>query len=333
MLSTVIAICLPLLGAAPEPATGNVEKAARAALETLPGKTAFVFAEITDEGPKPLFGVRADEDFAVGSSFKLWIFGTLADQVNTAHERLENTMLLERELQGPPHSEMAEWPVGSPVTLYTLALKMISISDNTATDHLIYLLGRRAIEHQMSVMGDTKPQLNLPLLTTREMAMLRDKSAGMPAREYNKLDEAGKRKFLAEHFSGTVDYDKLDFDTAAYDQAEWYAAPMDMARAMEWIYRHTTADKPAHLMRAILAIDPKLDYDRAKWKFVGFKGGSEAQLLAGNWLLESAAGKWYTFHVFYNNPTGKADPEALIKAVQAIFKAIEPTLEGEAKLP
>ena len=51
---------------------------------------------------------------------------------------------------------------------------MISISDNTATDHLLHHLGRRNVEGQMVAMGHGTPQRNRPLLSTREMVMLRD---------------------------------------------------------------------------------------------------------------------------------------------------------------
>ena len=217
----------------------------RRALGNLPGKSGFAFTEITDDGPRELFGVNANESFAVGSSFKLYILGTLADEANASRRRLEDLMLLERIHCGPPHSEMAEWPMGSPVTLHTLALKMISISDNTATDHLLYLLGRERIERQMAVMGHSHPEVNRPLLSTAEMTELRDKKTGLPGKAYQKLDEAAKRKFLAEHFQGVPNFDDLDFDTAAYNVAEWYASPMDMARAMEWIYRHTLEGMPA----------------------------------------------------------------------------------------
>ena len=149
-------------------------------LAALPGETAFAFSEIQDGKPKLLYGVRADKRMAVGSSFKLYIFGTLVDEVNLGRRRADNIMLLRPDLVGPPASEMGTWPMGSPVTLHTLTLKMISISDNTATDHLLYLLGRQRIERQMATMGHGDLAINRPLLSTREMTMLRDKKRGLP---------------------------------------------------------------------------------------------------------------------------------------------------------
>jgi beta-lactamase class A len=321
LLLTLLAACVLPEGSS-KAAEKTVDGAAAAALGKLPGKTAFVFTELTPAGPRVLYGLRADERFAVGSTFKLFILGTLAEEVNADLRQLDGVMRLRADLVGPPSSELAEWPVDSPVTLQTLALKMITISDNTATDHLLYLLGRERIEKQMTTMGNPHAAWNTPLLSTREMTMLRDKKTGMLGREYAKLDDAAKRKFLADRFAGVADYDALDFDTAAYDVAEWYATPLDMAHALAWLKTATEEGRPANPLRGVLAVDPKLPHNAKTWPYVGFKGGSEDQLLAGNWLLKNKSGRWYTLHVYYNNPDGKADQERFIEAVGTIFTAI-----------
>ncbi len=322
MFSCLLAGLLSLTAADP----AAVDKAASKALGELSGQSGFVFAELEATGPRRLYGRNDQQRFAIGSSFKLFILGTLVDQVNAQRRRIDDTMLLQRQLAGPPHSEMAEWPVGAPVTLYTLALKMISVSDNTATDHLLHLLGRETIERQMDRMGDEHAQWNRPLLSTREMTLLRNKKTGLPGRQYQQLDEAAKRAFLAEKFSGPAGYEQLDFDTAAYDIAEWYATPLDMARALNWLRLHTEPSQPAHLLRATLTVDTKLPHDPAIWPFVGFKGGSEDQLLAGNWLLQHRSGRWYSFHVFWNNPQGPIDKDKLIAAVGTLLPAIQAQL-------
>ncbi len=317
-----------VLPAAPkEPSTGDVTEVIQQELAKLPGHTGMVFTELTPKGPQVLFGVRQDERFAVGSSFKLFILGTLIDEVNNDRRSRDDIMRLRADLKGPPHSEMAEWPVGSPVTLSTLSLKMISISDNTATDHLLYLLGRERIEEQMTRMGDRNADWNRPLLSTREMTMLRDKKTGMLGNQYRKLDDAARRKFLADHFQGELDYDAVDFDTGAYDVAEWYATPLDMSYALDWIRNHTQDGMPASQLRQVLTLDKKLQYDQDTWPFVGFKGGSEDQLLAGNWLLKNKNGKWYTFDLFYNDPDGKADQQQAIGVIQGVFRVIENSIQ------
>lgn len=328
MMSSILLLCAGLIAISPDqsPAT-DVTTVAEQTLAKLPGHTAFLFTEIEGDTPQVLYSVRDDERFAVGSSFKLFILGTLAAEVNADRRGLDNVMRLESNLVGPPHSELASWPMGSPVTLQTLALKMISISDNTATDHLLHLLGRQNIEAQMVTMGDKDAQWNIPLLSTREMTMLRDKSKGMPARAYQQLDEAGKRKFLDELSQGPPNYDDLDFDTSAYDLAEWYATPLDMANAMVWLKQNTTPDHAAHPLRAVMAVETKLPHDSEQWPYVGFKGGSEDQLVAANWLLKNRNGHWYTLHVYWNNPDAKIDLQQMAGAIGTIFQAINAAVQ------
>lgn len=322
MSNAALCLLLSLATITADPDQASVDAEAAKILAALPGDTAFAFTEIDEAGPKLLYGVRPDKRMAVGSTFKLFIFGALADEVNHGRRRADDCMLLQARLIGPPQSELADWPIGSPVTLHTLALKMISISDNTATDHLLYLLGRKRVERQMKAMGHSDPAVNRPLLSTREMTALRDKKRDLPGVKYRQLDEAAQRRFLVDLTEGVPDYDALDFDAGTYPVAEWYASPMDMARSLTWIQRHTEPAMPAHELLAILAVDPKLPHDPAVWPYVGFKGGSEDQLLAGNWLLRNRNGRWYTMHLYYNNPHGKADQQQMIEAIGKIFKLV-----------
>jgi Beta-lactamase enzyme family len=316
----LLVLALPLLmGADPRTVEQQLVKEA----EAVPGRRAFLFAELTDKGPVPLYASGAKERFAIGSSFKLFILGALIDEVNHGKRRSEDIMLLRRNQIGPPASEMAEWPVGSPVTLHTYALKMIWISDNTATDHLLYLLGRSRVEEQLQAMGHSDPAVNRPLLSTREMVMVRDKKAAGRLEKWRKLDEAGKRKLLDGEIAGLHDFEAVDFDTAAFDAAEWYATPLDMANALNWLRRNTAQGQTGRPLLQVMAVDPKLKYDKKTWPFVGFKGGSEDQLLCGNWLMQHKNGKWYAFHLFFNNDKGKLNPDEALKVMQKMFAAID----------
>jgi beta-lactamase class A len=316
----LVALGIPLLmGADPRAIEQKLLKEA----EAVPARRAFLFAELADQGPRPIHASGARERFAIGSSFKLFILGALIDEVNKGKRRSEDVMVLRRDLIGPPSSEMAMWPTGSPATLHTYALKMISLSDNTATDHLLYLLGRRRVEEQVQAMGHSDPAVNRPLLFTREMTMIRDKKVPMRAAQWRKLDEAGRRKFLDTEVAGPQDYDALDFDTAALDVAEWYASPMDMAHALDWLRRNTAEGKMGRLLLQVTTVDTKLKFDPAIWSFVGFKGGSEDQLLCGNWLLRHRSGKWYAFHVYFNSDKTKLKEEDVGKAMQKMLTLIE----------
>lgn len=317
--STFIAVGILVVGAEPK---GDDKSTPNELLGTLPGRTAFALFELTERGPEVVQAANEKERFPVGSSFKLYILGTLADDLNAGLRRAEDVMLLRKDLIGPPGSEMAAWPIGSPVTLHTLALKMISISDNTATDHLLYLLGRENVEAHLGLMGHGEPSVNIPLLSTREMVLLRDKANGTPGKKYREMSVPERRQYLDEYCRGPVDYEKVDFDAASYDLAEWYASPMDMSHALDWLRRHGEEGMPGHVAREILAVDPKLPRNVNVWPYIGFKGGSEDQIIAGNWLLRHKNGRWYTLHIYCSSEKEKLDPEKFLKVAEGIFASV-----------
>jgi hypothetical protein len=86
---------------------------------------------------------------------------------------------------------------------------------------------------------------------------------------------------------------------------------------------------PAAGLRLVLTVDPKLNCDPKVWTFVGFKGGSEDQILAGNWLMQHRNGRWYTFHLFWNSPKEPAKGEALLEAIKPILRSIESVLDAQ----
>lgn len=69
---------------------------------------------------------------------------------------------------------MRDGTAGAELTLAVLTLAefadhMVSISDDTATDHLIHHLGREAVQRQLALFGHCRPEAGTPLLTTRAM--------------------------------------------------------------------------------------------------------------------------------------------------------------------
>src|SRR3546814_1671266 len=95
-----------------------------------------------------------------------------------------------------PPAGTANWPKGTPVTLQTLANWMISVSDNGATDTLIHLLGREAIEARMKSAGHSDPSRNIPLLTTVEAFALKGNNFNDLRPDFIKGDDAAQRKLI-----------------------------------------------------------------------------------------------------------------------------------------
>ena len=82
----------------------------------------------------------------MGSTFKLATLTALRRDIEKKKRAWTDVVTLRPEVRSLPSGILRDWPDGSPLTLYALAALMISKSDNTATDALIGLLGRDAIE-------------------------------------------------------------------------------------------------------------------------------------------------------------------------------------------
>ena len=113
-----------------------------------------------------LTSVNADQPLAVGSAFKLLILQVLQQQINAGQHRWEEILRLQDAHRSLPSGRLQDWPTGTPLTLQSLATMMISESDNTATDHLLALVGRDEVE--------ALTQHNRPFLSTREAFVLKD---------------------------------------------------------------------------------------------------------------------------------------------------------------
>ena len=259
------------------------------ALAKLPGEVSFQVVRL-DDG-KVLGELNADQPLAIGSAFKLYLLAALEDQ-QVAWDRV---VKVEEKFKSLPIGDLRTWPDGSAVTVDTLAIKMISQSDNTAADHLLALLGRENVEAILAKAGMAKPSLNVPFLSTREAFELKVDS-GLRG-DYLAADLTGKRKILERIANdGTEWAEAADFSKpVAIDQIQWFGSAADVCRVMGWLDR-----KNDSTALGILAVTPGLALAPG-FEYVGYKGGSEAGLLNMSWLLHSRSGKHYALSGSWND--------------------------------
>jgi beta-lactamase class A len=77
------------------------------------------------------------------------------------------------QLKSLPSGELQNEPDGTQISVQDTAAKMISVSDNTAANMLINLVGRPAVEAALTTTGMADPALDRPFLTTRELFILK----------------------------------------------------------------------------------------------------------------------------------------------------------------
>ncbi|MBS1269825.1 MAG: hypothetical protein MAG794_00777 [Gammaproteobacteria bacterium] len=269
-----------------------------------PGEVSFAATEVSVDGSGTVLGAHMPESpMAIGSAFKLYVLGRLTADVEAGERSWSDVVDVREAYKSLPSGITHKWPEDAPVTLHTLGTLMISISDNTAADHLVHILGRERIENFQAELGHSDPGLNRPLLTTREMFMIKSDSA--LSAQYAEADASRRRSLLGE-----IAEDKpssFDFLTSPthIDDIEWFASANDLTRAMMWFLEETPARETA---RAILAVNPGLDFSTDDWSYIGFKGGSESGVLNMTFLLESADGRHFVLTAGQNNPEADVDP-------------------------
>jgi len=284
---------------------GDTPAKVRADLAALPG-TVQVGVYALD-GPQPLPQLERDAETPapLGSAFKLWVLAEAARQVAAGTRHWDDVVQV-----GPPSLPsgiLQTWPAGSPVTLQTLATLMISISDNTATDTLIHLLGRGEVDAMAARFGAAGP-----VLTTREAFAIKADPALTAA--WTGADAAGRRALLtaAAPRLDTVQLDPLMFSSGprASETVEWFASPRDVARLLA----HLRDAGP--VVRDILAINHGVDpATAARFAYVGFKGGSEPGIIALNVLARTRQGRWYAVCASWHRPDGAVDEARLMALV------------------
>ncbi len=252
----------------------------------LPGTSGFgVYALGTGE-PRPLAEWRGDAPAPLGSAFKLWLVAEASRQVSAGQRRWSDVVPL-----GPPSLPSGitqSWPTGTPMTLQTLATLAISISDNTAADTLLHVLGRERVEAAVRATGVADPARDMPFLSTREAFVIKGDPALTQAWAHAALTER-RRLLTNQRFSEATLLASIFADRpVASETVEWFASPADMARTLDWLRVHGDATA-----RAILAVNPGTDAaTAARFGYVGFKGGSEPGVVTLNYLVRTRAGRW-----------------------------------------
>jgi hypothetical protein len=289
---------------------------ALSALTLYYGKTGVATCAIPDEGPIALVDGHAhDARYAIAGVFKLYIFGALIEEIAEGRRRWDEVVRLDPKLKAPPAGRLQNWSDDAPVTVHTLATLMITDSDDTAADHLLAVLGREKVEAMLPKMGMADPTPTLPVLSARDLFVLKYEPERTLADRWLKADAAGRRAMLPEVASRTR-VDLAYAQTPRYaDTIEWFATPRDVCEALAWIKRNTESG-PAAEARAILGLHRGLPIDATYFPFAGFKGGSEPGVSCVAWLLRKPNGKWFAFCAAWNEPGAALEERRFMLWVQ-----------------
>lgn len=277
-------------------------------LRALPGSTSLSLARLDNAGPRFASTLNPDTPLAIGSAFKLVILAELVRATNAGERRWSDLVTLDGAPL--PGGAYAALPAGTAVSLEELAMRMTSVSDNSATDVLLRHLGRAKVEAMLRPLGIRDRSRLLPFMSTLEMFKLKGVDKGALGNRYAALDEAGRRAMLDREVRlaplASVDPELFkDGKPLMVDRLEWFASTSDLVRVMDWLRTNSSRNPIA---RAILNRNRGIGADAAAhWQYVGFKGGSEPGVINMTFLLQSKAGTWYALSGTWNNPAAAVE--------------------------
>lgn len=294
---------------------------------SLANESGFLVSELTSSSATPIAGADETRPFAIGSQFKIFVLGALALAIESGHMSWDDKLAIRDDWKSLPSGDTQNLPAGTELTLHDFAAKMISISDNTAADHLLLHLGRTNVETAMARMGMANPRLNSPFLTTRELFALKLVADHTLVDEYVRADSLGRVGLLPEIDALTPSLASAVGWVAPrrIDQIEWFASCNDLANAFAWLANRGSGSKLAPLLD-ILRINPGVALDAKTWPYIGFKGGSEPGVLTTTWLLRSATGRGFIVSSALNDASRAIDEstaiDAMTKAINLLAKSL-----------
>ncbi|MBY0311482.1 MAG: serine hydrolase [Phycisphaerales bacterium] len=254
--------------------------------------------------------LNGEESLAIGSTFKLWILGALAERVRAGEIAWDQKLAISAERKSLPSGVLQNRPVGEELPISEYALKMISISDNTATDHLLHHVGRTRTEAFMRAHTSV-PERNTPMLSTRDMFALKLSGSDELPKAYLAASEAQRREMV--EVGGKVSSVTPQLLLAAFWKAprfietlEWFATPVDLAKTFATL--DGLMDEPGNgpLITALTA-NPGVPMSKTVWTRIAFKGGSEPGVLNLTWLLMRDDGRKFVLTLGFNDTRKEID--------------------------
>jgi hypothetical protein len=296
-----------------------------AALRSVAPQVRLLVADVSNGSCQPVHGIDPATAAPIGAVFKLYVLDALGRAAASATVRWNQPLTITAQLKSLPAGQLQNEPDGTQVSVLDTAAAMISLSDNTATDMLINLMGRSAVESALTTTGMASPALDRPLLTTREIFVLKLHQWPALARRYIAADEPGRRALLAS----TVDRAPLPAVAAAgawtaprdIDSLEYFASASDICRA--YLSLAALARQPglSPIGQVLSLNDDSLALDPAEWKTTWFKGGSEPGVLALAYLATTRTGHSYVVTVLAENPSQPIDETIATPIVLSAIKA------------
>ena len=212
-------------------------------------------------------------------------------------------------------------PTGTRVSVRETATKMISISDNTAADMLINVVGQSALESEVR-QWTARPRLDSPFLTTRQMLLLHYVNFPVLANTYLATTPHERAAFLKSAVDpltfGQVQASSAPRDV---DRIEWFGSPDDICRSFAGLHQLARQPKLSPIGPILSVNTGDLGLDPTKWPTVWFKGGSEPGVLTLGYLATNSKGQTFVVSAMLSDANTALTPTATFALLGAVVSA------------
>jgi beta-lactamase class A len=295
-----------------------------AAVQSAAPQVRLLVAEVTGGSCRPVHALDPGTAAPLAAAVKLYVLDALGQAVAAGTVRWNQLLTITAQLKSLPAGELQDEPDGTQVSVLDTAAAMMSLSDNTATDMLINLVGRPAVEAALTQSGMADSALDRPFLTTREIFTLKLAHWPALADRYLAADQAGRRALLAS----TVDRAPLPAVAAAgawiapraVDSLEYFASATDLCRVYASLAALARRPGLAPLGQVLSLNDDGLQLDPARWRTTWFKGGSEPGVLTLAFMATTWTGHSYVVTVLAADPS---QPLGQVTAIPVILTAVK----------
>jgi Beta-lactamase enzyme family/ORF 12 gene product N-terminal len=303
-------------------------------LAALAPQASLLAARVSPGGScTPVHQVAASAPRPLASMFKLFVLGALARQIAAGRISWDQELTVTDALKsagntGPGY--LQDIPAGTRVPVRQVAAKMIALSDNTASDMLIHLVGRSAVEAQFRQWSG-HAALNVPFLTGREAFQMKLLHYPTLADRYLSLAPGQRAAFLASAvdplpFSPAQVQEKLaqqGNEPRDVDTIGWFASPDDICRAFAGLQQLAAQPRLAPLGPILSASGGGFGLDPARWPTVWSKGGSEPGVLTQGLMATNSQGQAVVVIVLLSNPAAGLSPLAGLQLGSIAWAAFE----------
>ena len=294
-----------------------------AAVESAAPQVRLLVADVTGSSCQPVHSLDPGTAAPLAAASKLYVLDALGQAVAAGTVGWNQLLTVTAPDKSLPPGELQDAPDGTRVSVLDTAAAMTSLSDNTATDMLIHLLGRPAVQAALTRTGMADPALDRPFLTTREIFTLKLRHWPALAGRYLAAGPAGRRALLAS----TVDRAPLPAVAAAADwtapravaSLEYFASASDLCRLYASLAALARRPGLAPIGQLLSLNDDGLQLDPAQWRTTWFKGGSEPGVLTLAFMATTRTGHSYVVTVLAEDPT---QPINQATAIPVILSAV-----------